>query len=54
MADVTVLDLLLQTADSVGKLLHLAILLTQEPEHEAQGGLAADAWELRELRDRPF
>ena len=54
MADMTVLDFLLQAADGFGKLLHLAILLTQEPEHEAQGGLAADARELRELRDRPF
>ena len=54
MADMTVLDFLLQAADGFGKLLHLAILLAQEPEHEAQSGLAADAGELCELRDRPF
>ena len=54
MADMTLLDFLLKAADGVGKLLHLAVLLTQKPEHESQSGLAADAGELCELCDRPF
>jgi hypothetical protein len=50
MACVTVLHFTLQLTDSVCKLFYILRILTEHPQHQSQGGLASDTWQLREFR----
>ena len=49
MADLAEFHFFLHPADGIGKLKHIIGILTQEVEHQSQGGLASDARQLGEL-----